>query len=146
MYRTDPNRIADLLPPGFTLGAEPTVHVNFYMVPVQQEPEYGCVVKVRAEFEAYGAHNLLEAYGLSEAGPATHVNPIGERNRQGIPVALYLHPWELDPDPPRIRLPWAKRFVHYFRLEGFSSRLEVVLRGCQFAPMGEVLGLHPARA
>jgi long-chain acyl-CoA synthetase len=39
--------------------------------------------KVRAEFEAHGAHNLLEAYGLSEAGPATHVNPIGERNRPG---------------------------------------------------------------
>jgi hypothetical protein len=78
--------------------------------------------------------------------PSRVLSRIDERNRNGEPVALYVHPWELDPDPPRIRLPWAKRFVHYFRLEGFRSRLSDVLGGTRFAPMGEVLGLPPAHA
>ena len=30
-----------------------------------------------------------------------------------------MHPWEIDPDPPRIDLPWSKSFAHYFRLGGF---------------------------
>jgi polysaccharide deacetylase family protein (PEP-CTERM system associated) len=85
-------------------------------------------------------------WGLRMTPPARILESIEARNRGGIPAALYVHPWELDPDPPRVPLPWAKRFVHYFRLDGFSSRLETVLRGCRFAPMGEVLGLRPAQA
>ena len=35
-----------------------------------------------------------------------------------------MHPWEIDPDPPRVNLPLRLRFAHYFRLEGFRARLE----------------------
>jgi long-chain acyl-CoA synthetase len=38
---------------------------------------------VRDTFMKYGVQDVVEGYGLSEAGPVTHVNPIGERNRVG---------------------------------------------------------------
>lgn len=51
VYRTDPERIADLLPPGITPGRNPYVYVNIYCVPVLGEPEYGVSTKVEADFD-----------------------------------------------------------------------------------------------
>ena len=80
-------------------------------------------------------------WGLRMSDPGRVVAAIEERNRRGTPVALFVHPWEIDPDPPRVSLPWRQRFAHYFRLAGFRDRLEAVLRATAFAPMGEVLGV-----
>ena len=83
-------------------------------------------------------------WGLRMTAPGRVIHAIEDRNRLGIPVALAVHPWEIDPDPPRVKLPPAKSFAHYFRLGGFRGRLERILRGAEFAPMGEVLGLSTA--
>ncbi len=50
VYRSEPDKIADLLPPGITPGANPHVHINIYNVPVNGEPEYGVSTKVEAEY------------------------------------------------------------------------------------------------
>lgn len=85
-------------------------------------------------------------WGLRMTSPGRVLQTIAARNAAGVPVALAVHPWEIDPDPPRVTLPPGKRFAHYFRLGGFRRRLEHVLRGSTFAPMGEVLGLAPVSA
>ena len=51
IYRTDPEKIAALLPPGITAGKEPHVKLTVYNFPVGGEPEYGVVVNVNADYE-----------------------------------------------------------------------------------------------
>jgi polysaccharide deacetylase family protein (PEP-CTERM system associated) len=49
-------------------------------------------------------------------------------NEQGRPVIFYLHPWEADPEQPRVQgLTWAKRFRHYNNLDKTEERLERLL-------------------
>ena len=49
-YRTDPERVAALVPPGLVAGPDPVVQVGIYCVPVHGEPEYGVSTKVPASF------------------------------------------------------------------------------------------------
>lgn len=63
-------------------------------------------------------------------------------NRQAQPVVFYLHPWEIDPEHPRIRLPRRIALTHYFNLQATEGRLRRLLADFQFAPMSEVLGVH----
>lgn len=83
-------------------------------------------------------------WGLRMSSPSRVLRAIDDRNSRGVPVAIAVHPWEIDPNPPRAKLPAGKRFAHYFRLDGFRARLEMILRGASFAPMGEVLEISTA--
>ncbi|MGH8603944.1 MAG: XrtA system polysaccharide deacetylase [Gammaproteobacteria bacterium] len=61
-------------------------------------------------------------------------------NRDGDPFVFYLHPWELDPDQPRIRNATAlSQFRHYLNLDKCLDRLVKLIDDFSFAPMGEIL-------
>ncbi len=49
-YRTDPTRVAALLPPGINPVDSPYVYLGVYCVPIRNEPEYGISTKVDAEW------------------------------------------------------------------------------------------------
>ena len=59
VYRSDADRIADLLPPGFTAGPNPFVHINIYNVPVLGEPEYGVSTKIEASYDGMAGYYTL---------------------------------------------------------------------------------------
>jgi polysaccharide deacetylase family protein (PEP-CTERM system associated) len=77
-------------------------------------------------------------WGLRMSAPARVLREIERANRQGRPAVLTIHPWELDPDPPRITLPARLRFAHYFRLDGFRDRLRTILHSARFGPLHAV--------
>jgi polysaccharide deacetylase family protein (PEP-CTERM system associated) len=79
-------------------------------------------------------------WGLRMTAPIEVLRAIERRNRDGQPAVIWVHPWEIDPEPPRARLPWPQRFAHYFRLDGFKQRLDELLEGGAFGPMGDALG------
>lgn len=64
---------------------------------------------------------------------------IRELNGQGIPALVYVHPWEMDPDPPRVQLGAVKRFVHYARIGAAREKLKQLLSDFRFAPIGAIL-------
>lgn len=62
-----------------------------------------------------------------------------ERERR--PMILYVHPWELDADHPRLDASLLGRFRHYHGLSTVESRLRELLDRFRFATAREVLGL-----
>jgi len=74
-------------------------------------------------------------------------------NRAGIdrmlndsrPAMVYVHPWEIDPDQPRIRTRLKSRLRHYTNIGGMQARLERLLERYAFAPIGDVLESRPLR-
>lgn len=56
-----------------------------------------------------------------------------------MPVMFYFHPWEIDPDQPRIPgIPLKARFRHYVNLSRFESRLIKLLGEFSWASVDEV--------
>lgn len=48
---------------------------------------------------------------------------------QGVPNIFYFHPWEVDPQQPRVaNAPWRSRFRHYLNLDKTEPRLRLLLQ------------------
>jgi len=63
------------------------------------------------------------------------------RSRAGVPTIVYLHPWEVDPDQPRVQnIGRMSRFRHYLNLDKTSGRLLALMRQMRFGTVSEALG------
>ena len=81
---------------------------------------------------AGGGYFRLYPYWLSRMG-------LRQINRQQKPFIFYLHPWEIDPDQPKIAASWFSRFRHYNNLDKCESRLRNLTADFQFGTTWEVL-------
>jgi hypothetical protein len=52
---------------------------------------------------------------------------------------MYLHPWELDPEQPRMNGPVLSKVRHYLNLGKTEQRLRCLLKDFSFAPINEVI-------
>ena len=59
--------------------------------------------------------------------------------RERMPAVVYVHPWELDPEQPRIEVPYLTRLRHYFGLATTGRKLRALLGAYRFGPVREVL-------
>lgn len=62
-------------------------------------------------------------------------------HRQGRPVIFYLHPWEIDHDMPRVRLPLLRAIRQYHNLEKTFAKLEQLLLDYRFTSIRTLLGI-----
>jgi len=60
-------------------------------------------------------------------------------NDYGQPFSFYTHPWEVDPEQPRVRVNWKSRFRHYVNLDKCEPRLDRLLAEFRFSTMRSVL-------
>ena len=83
----------------------------------------------RAPF-AGGAYFRFLPYWYTRWG-IRHLNCSANR-----PVCVYLHPWELDPDQPKMNGNLTARMRHYFGLRGTEVKLRRLLQDFSFQPLG----------
>ena len=81
---------------------------------------------------AGGGYFRLYPYWLSRAG-------LRQVNRRQKPFIFYLHPWEIDPEQPRISASWLSRFRHYNNLDKCETRLHRLVSDFQFSTVEKVL-------
>ncbi len=97
-----------------------------------------------------GGYFRILPYWLTRVG-------LRQINRKaGRSFTFYLHPWEVDPGQPRVKVSAFSRFRHYTNLHRCESRLRQVLTDFSFSTMRDVLGArgllqqsagaHPAHA
>ncbi len=111
----DPGRVA--APSGRTLVEFPMASATFLGVKV---PICG------------GGYFRIFPYWLTRAG----LRQINGRRRA---FPFYLHPWEIDPQQPRVPVGALSRFRHYTNLHRCEQRLARLLGEFPFAPMRDVL-------
>lgn len=57
------------------------------------------------------------------------------------PAVIYFHPWELDTDQPRIKVPFLKAFRHYNSLHKTVDKISYLLKNFGFSSISEVVGI-----
>lgn len=141
--------LADL---GFTWDSSifPTRHDN-YGIPGSPEQPYTIITSSGArltEFPLTTAKVLGQAIPAAGGGyfrqyPYALSRWLFERAslNQTKPQIFYLHPWEIDPDQPRIpNASWFSRFRHYTNLKRCLPRLQRMIDDFQFGTISQSLG------
>jgi hypothetical protein len=82
---------------------------------------------------AGGGYFRILPYGWTRWGIA-RVNRV-----ERLPAIFYLHPWEIDPDQPRLNTSALGRFRHYRNLHQTEARLRRLLADFSFGPMTSML-------
>lgn len=81
---------------------------------------------------AGGGYFRLFPYWFTKLG-------LGSINRENEPFVFYLHPWEVDPEQPKVQASWFSMFRHYNNLDKCYSRLEQLLNDFEFTTVEDVL-------
>jgi polysaccharide deacetylase family protein (PEP-CTERM system associated) len=62
-------------------------------------------------------------------------------------AVFYIHPWEIDPEQPRLQAGWLGRLRHYRNLDQTEARLRALLTDFRFSTVGSLLHARaPLRA
>jgi polysaccharide deacetylase family protein (PEP-CTERM system associated) len=126
------------------------IHHDRYGIPVSPREPYvlerdaGSLVEIPGSTVRWGTLNLpIAGGGYFRLLPYEWTRwGIARLNRlERRPAIFYLHPWEIDPDQPRLPASLLGRFRHYRNLDQTETRLRTLLGDFAFAPVNEVISL-----
>lgn len=60
-------------------------------------------------------------------------------DKEGESVIFYLHPREIDPSQPRLKLRWKDAVIHYYGIRGCEKKLIKILQKNEFTTMQDLL-------
>ncbi len=89
-----------------------------------------------------GPKRLATGGGFFRLLPAALTDfAVRQVNRAGQPAIFYFHPWEIDPDQPRVRhAPLRSRLRHYSRLGAMAGKLERLIARHRWGRVDAVVG------
>jgi polysaccharide deacetylase family protein (PEP-CTERM system associated) len=127
------------------------IHHDRYGIPVSPRHPYvlerdrGRLVEVPGSTVRVGSFNLPVAGGgyfrlLPYAWTRWGIDRLNRM--EGRPAIFYLHPWEIDPDQPRLRTSRLGRFRHYRNLDQTEDRLRALLSEFRFSTVTRVLAVE----
>ena len=123
--------------PDYGIGDAPLVPHEFHEV---LEIPMTCVEVMGARIPCCGG-------GYFRLFPYAMTRQLMERcNREGRSVVFYTHPWEFDPEQPRVRTSRLKTFRHYRNLHKTADRFARMLDQFEFAPIKQTLLQHERHA
>lgn len=135
-----------LIREGFRYDASlaPIVHIGdpgWPLDPLRIDRPEGSILEFPPLVGRYWGVRLLFAggWGLRRVPNRVLLREIAARNARGAPAVLDLHVWEMDPDPPRLPLPFRFRLAHYGGLRGFPEKARDLLRRLRLVPVREYL-------
>ena len=71
---------------------------------------------------------------------------VAEANRAGRPGIFYFHPWEIDPDQPRVaNAPLKSKLRHYARLGAMAGKLRTLMAGHSWGRTDAVVAHEAAK-
>ena len=71
---------------------------------------------------------------------------VKEANRAGRPGIFYFHPWEIDPDQPRVaNAPIKSKLRHYARLGAMAGKLKTLMAGHEWGRTDDVVAHEAAK-
>jgi peptidoglycan/xylan/chitin deacetylase (PgdA/CDA1 family) len=99
--------------------------------------------KVPGSTARVGPLNLPIGGGGVLPASSVRLDALGHRPRETgatrVPTVFYLHPWEIDPDQPRLPAWRLSRFRHYRHLADTESRLRRLLADFRFGPIEQLV-------
>jgi polysaccharide deacetylase family protein (PEP-CTERM system associated) len=127
----------------------PVHHDHYGMPNAPRFPHYKCLRDGRRILEFppstlsfYGFNIPVAGGGYFRLFPyqftAWAIRRINEMDAQ--PALVYLHPWEIDPDQPRVSASWKSQFRHYHNLQSTEEKFAQLLGDFCWGPLSKAVG------
>lgn len=104
-------------------------------------------------FKFFGQNIPISGGGYFRAFPLGFTRWVLRRiqSEDSTPFIVYIHPWEIDPDQPKVGgISYKSRFRHYINIDKTEGRLISLLQETAFSSfrdfLNEVIGVHHTRS